>query len=94
MGTRKTLAPPSALTWLVSTLKRAWRNDNGRVRREEQRVEKTEAVSQNRMVIRPFLECPMQLAAETRLLCLGLAGFSLSAAKRIWIKFAWKISWH
>lgn len=54
---------------------------------------KPEVVSQNPVVIRPFLECPMQLAAETRLLCLGLAGFSLSAAKRIWIEFAWKISW-
>lgn len=52
-----------------------------------------EAVSQNHMVIRPFLECPMQLAAETWLLCLGLAVFSLSAAKRIWMEFAWKISW-
>lgn len=40
MGKRKTLAPPSALTWPGSTLEHAWRNDNGRVRREEQRVEK------------------------------------------------------
>lgn len=53
-----------------------------------------EAIFQNHMVIRHFLECPIQLAAETRLLCFSLASFSLSAAKRIWIKFAWKISWH
>lgn len=55
---------------------------------------KPEAVFQNHMVIRRFLECLVELAAETRLLCFGLARFSLSAAKGIWIKFAWKISWH
>lgn len=55
---------------------------------------KPKAALQNHMVIRRFLECPMQLAAETKLLCFGLASFTLYAAKGIWIRFAWKISWH
>lgn len=55
---------------------------------------KPKAAVQNPMEIRCFLECPMQLAAEIELLCLGLARFLLSAAKGIWIRFAWKISWH